>query len=150
MGLFTSIVRAPITGIVLLLEMTGSFSNLLSMFVVAVTSYLVAEVLKILPIYDYLLENMLQDKSIETYEEGTDDEVLIKLIVHHGSPGADKYVKDIHLPKGCLLVGIKRGKRDLIPNGDTLILPNDTLILLVHAYAEADIRQQMEKIMQGY
>lgn len=149
-GLFTSIVRAPITGIVLLLEMTGSFSNLLSMFVVAVTSYLVAEVLKSLPIYDYLLENMLQDKSIETYEEGTDDEVLIKLIVHHGSPGADQYVKDIHLPKGCLLVGIKRGKRDLIPNGDTLILPNDTLILLVHAYAEADIRQQMEKMMQGY
>lgn len=147
-GFFTSIVRAPITGIILLLEMTGSFSNLLTMSVVAVTAYIVAEILKSLPIYDYLLENLLKDSSIEKFDENDNTNILIQMIVHHGAYGENKNVKEISLPKGCLLVGIQRGDIDLIPNGDTVIQANDTLVLLVHAYAEGEIRQHLEEIMQ--
>ena len=38
-GYFTAIVRAPITGIILITEMTGSFSNLLSLSIVSIISY---------------------------------------------------------------------------------------------------------------
>ena len=147
-GFFTAIVRAPITGIILLLEMTGSFSNLLSMSVVAITAYIVAELLKCLPIYDYLLENLLNDGSVDKIGEDDNDRVLIQTIVHHGAYGENKSIKEIRLPKGCLLVGIKRGETDLIPNGDTIIHANDTLMLLVHAYTEGEIRQRVEEMMQ--
>lgn len=47
-GYFTAIVRAPITGIILITEMTGSFTHLLSLSVVSIISYIVADLLKVL------------------------------------------------------------------------------------------------------
>ena len=58
-GYFTAIVRAPITGIILITEMTGSFSNLLSLSIVSIISYIIADALKSEPIYDSLLKNLL-------------------------------------------------------------------------------------------
>ncbi|HBI27116.1 MAG TPA: ClC family H(+)/Cl(-) exchange transporter, partial [Peptococcaceae bacterium] len=57
-GFFTAIVRAPITGIILLIEMTGSFANLLSLTFVSIVTYITATLLKSKPIYDTLLRNM--------------------------------------------------------------------------------------------
>lgn len=45
-GYFTAIVRAPITGIVLVSEMSGSLSHLLSLATVSIVAYVVAEALK--------------------------------------------------------------------------------------------------------
>lgn len=59
-GYFTAIVRAPITGVVLIMEMTGSFSHMLSLTVVSVTAYVVAELLHSTPVYDKLLEGLLE------------------------------------------------------------------------------------------
>jgi len=59
-GLFTAIVRAPITGIVLLVEMTGSFNLILPLSLVAVVAYVTADLCKSEPIYDSLLRNILK------------------------------------------------------------------------------------------
>ncbi|MGI5876666.1 MAG: chloride channel protein [Dethiobacteria bacterium] len=58
-GYFTAIVRAPITGIILLVEMTGSLSHLLPLTVVSVVAYVTADLLKSNPIYESLLENQV-------------------------------------------------------------------------------------------
>ncbi|MGL4374132.1 MAG: ClC family H(+)/Cl(-) exchange transporter, partial [Turicibacter sp.] len=50
-GFFTAIVRAPITGAILITEMTGSFSHLLSLAVISLIAYTVAEFLRSEPIY---------------------------------------------------------------------------------------------------
>ncbi|MDR1791578.1 MAG: ClC family H(+)/Cl(-) exchange transporter [Propionibacteriaceae bacterium] len=55
-GCFAAIVRAPITGIVLLLEMTGSFVHLLPLTLVCITAYITAELLHTQPVYTALLE----------------------------------------------------------------------------------------------
>ena len=57
-GYFTAIVRAPITGIILITEMTGSFSHLLSLTIVSIIAYIVADLLKSTPIYESLLDNL--------------------------------------------------------------------------------------------
>lgn len=51
-GLFTAVVRAPITGIILITEMTGSFTNLLFVSAVAITAYITADLMRARPIYD--------------------------------------------------------------------------------------------------
>ncbi|MDR3073803.1 MAG: chloride channel protein, partial [Deltaproteobacteria bacterium] len=59
-GFFSAIVRAPITGILLLTEMTGSFAHLLPFALVSMTAYIVANAMKNPPVYDALLEAMLR------------------------------------------------------------------------------------------
>lgn len=61
-GLFASIVRAPLTGIILISEMTGTLSSLLPLSLVALVSYLTAEVLGGEPVYDQLLERILSKR----------------------------------------------------------------------------------------
>ena len=59
-GMFSAIVRAPITGIILISEMTGALSNLLPLSLVSLISFLTAEALGGEPIYDQLLERLLK------------------------------------------------------------------------------------------
>lgn len=58
-GYFAAIVRAPITGIILISEMTGIFSNLLPLAIVSLAAHITAEIMGGVPIYDQLLERML-------------------------------------------------------------------------------------------
>ena len=60
-GFFTAIVRAPVTGIILIFEMTGSLNHLLSITTVTIVSYVVADLVKAKPIYESLLENLLKN-----------------------------------------------------------------------------------------
>lgn len=57
-GFFTAIVRAPLTGIILLFEMSGSISQMLSLSIVSVTAYIVATLMRSEPIYDSLLKRI--------------------------------------------------------------------------------------------
>ncbi len=54
---FTAVVRAPITGIVLVIEMTGSFKLLLPMLSACFGAMVVTTLLREPPIYDSLAEN---------------------------------------------------------------------------------------------
>ena len=55
-GHFASIVKAPITAILLISEMTGSLNHLLSLAVVVIVSQLTSDILNSAPIYESLLE----------------------------------------------------------------------------------------------
>jgi CIC family chloride channel protein len=57
---FTAIVRSPLTGVVLLLEMTGSWTLILPMMAASLTAYAVPELLGNAPIYD-----SLRDRDVE-------------------------------------------------------------------------------------
>ncbi|GHV57329.1 hydrolase acting on acid anhydrides in phosphorous-containing anhydrides [Deltaproteobacteria bacterium] len=57
-GFFAAIVRAPITGVLLLTEMTGSLEHLLPFALVSITAYITADALHSEPIYDSLLADL--------------------------------------------------------------------------------------------
>ncbi|MFZ5950556.1 MAG: H(+)/Cl(-) exchange transporter ClcA [Candidatus Rifleibacteriota bacterium] len=61
-GLFTAIVRSPLTGIVLILEMTNEFFLLLPLMLVAIVAYGIPEYFANRPIYDGLLLYSLEKK----------------------------------------------------------------------------------------
>jgi len=62
-GMFSGIVRAPITGIILVAEMSGSLTQFPGLLIVSVVSALTANMLGCKPVYDELLENMLRDRA---------------------------------------------------------------------------------------
>ena len=57
---FTAVVRAPLTGIILVIEMTASFTLLLPMLAACFAAFVVAEALGNKPIYETLLERELR------------------------------------------------------------------------------------------
>ncbi len=64
-AMFTSIVRAPLTGIVLILEMTGNQEQLFALILACLIAYLVAEHARNMPIYEALLEEDLSEDEKE-------------------------------------------------------------------------------------
>lgn len=60
---FTAIVRAPLTAIVLIAEMTGGYELLLPLLTASFASYCAAEWLRDLPIYESLLERSMGKNS---------------------------------------------------------------------------------------
>lgn len=59
-GLFSAVVRAPITGTILILEMTGAYDLLLPLMLVSIVAYGVPELFKDKPIYEALLHRDLE------------------------------------------------------------------------------------------
>ncbi|MDR3281159.1 MAG: ClC family H(+)/Cl(-) exchange transporter [Synergistaceae bacterium] len=145
-GLFTSIVRAPITGIVLLIEMTGSFSYLLSLTIVSITSYVVANTTKVPPIYDSLLDNMTAGRGTASGE--SNKRVMIDIAVHHGAEFEGAYIRELQLPSQCLIVALRRGDKNFTPHGDTRIMANDFLTVMCDAEAEAEIHELLKEFFE--
>lgn len=147
-GYFTAIVRAPITGIVLIMEMTGSFTHILPLTVVAVIAYVVADLLKSPPIYEALLENMLRSENPELERESS-RKITVELIVKHNSQFGNRLVKDIPWPGKSLLVGIQRGDKHFIPKGDFEINEGDYITVLTDVNSESRIREILEEMNLG-
>ncbi len=59
-ALFTAIVRAPLTGIVLMIELTGKYDFMLPLLVSSLVAYGIAEALRDQPIYEALRERALR------------------------------------------------------------------------------------------
>jgi CIC family chloride channel protein len=62
---FASVVRAPLTGIVLIIEMTGHYDLILPLMVASFTAAIVADELFVPPVYDALLESQLASRRTE-------------------------------------------------------------------------------------
>ena len=56
---FSSVVKSPVTGSILILEMTGSFQHMLALLVVSLTAYVISDLTGGRPVYDELLDRVL-------------------------------------------------------------------------------------------
>ncbi|HAJ54408.1 MAG TPA: ClC family H(+)/Cl(-) exchange transporter, partial [Lactobacillus sp.] len=57
-----------------------------------------------------------------------------------------KLVRDMPWPKESLLIGIRRGEREVIPHGDTLIREGDTLVLLTDAAERVRVKKRIDAL----
>lgn len=144
-GYFTAIVRAPITGIILIFEMTGQVSQMLSMSLVSIVAYLVASALKSEPIYESLLNGLLKRRG-ERIPESKGEKLLQEFVICHNSLLQDKMIQQIEWPKNCLMVSIKRGGNELIPKGRTILFPGDILVTLTDEKDAPAVYDYMEEV----
>jgi CIC family chloride channel protein len=126
---FSAIVRAPLTGIVLILEMTGNYQQLFPLVVASLIAYLVAEHMHNKPIYEALLEYQLESGGERP--SGSREAILLDMAVEASSRMDGKSVRDLSLPKGCLLVTVNRAGREIVPSADTKLLSGDHLTVIV-------------------
>ncbi len=138
---FTAIVKAPITGCILITEMTGSFQHLPALITVSMAAFIVADLLKSKPIYDQLLDRTLASrKGRKLSDMDTSANTVLEAVVCLGSHLEGKLIRNITWPEHCLLVNIKRGDEQIIPRGDTKILAGDYLNILTNRKQEQKIK----------
>lgn len=61
---------------------------------------------------------------------------LLEVPVELGSPVSEKLISEVEWPKGMLIVGIKRGAKEIIPKGSTKLIPGDYLVVLTSEQTE--------------
>ena len=139
------LIKSAITlAIMLVVEMTGSFEHVLSLAVVAIVAYLVAEILRCKPIYESLLERMLENNELVSGDYD-DEKVIYHSIVSYNSFMVDKTLKEIKLPWNALIVSIKRLHGEIVPNGETVIKAGDNLTILTDNKNLKDVAEFVNK-----
>ncbi len=126
-AVFVGSVRAPLTGIVLISEMTGGYTLLFPICIASLAAYLVAEGLRDHPIYDALLEADLERSGhgVSRVEPRS-----MYIGVQIGSQVVGKRVAQAAMPRRCLIVGIERNGVTLLPAADTVLFAGDHLSIL--------------------
>lgn len=143
-AMFASIVRAPITGLVLVCEMSGSFTEFGAIALVCGVAYLTAELLKNEPVYESLFNMRYHAQTGVPIESKKD--ILFSYIVEMGATVVGKKLKDIALGEHTLIISIEREGESLIPNGEDIIMAGDVINIMVGENREIKLREKLEKI----
>ncbi len=131
-AIMTAVVRSPIISILLVSEMTGSFSYILGLCVVSIIAYLVAETLNNEPIYHSLLSRLLNKENIENERIlKVDQKTLLKFDIPVMGDIIEQRLCDIEWPCKMLIVSIERDGDEFIPDGDDIIEAGDEITVLV-------------------
>jgi H+/Cl- antiporter ClcA len=147
-GYFTAVVKSPITGSVLITEMTGSFGHLLPIIIVSMMAYIVSDILKGKPIYDELLQRILSKKVNNGQPDELNKKILLETVVCLGSHLDQCKVKDVKWPSNCLLVSIRRGETEIIPHGNTVIISGDYLGILANETQATQIDKALHSLTE--
>lgn len=142
-GYFAGIGKAPFSAIILITEMVGNLSHLMPLAVVSLIAYITVDILGGAPIYETLLQKILNEQKINLFSGKVDQ---LEFPIYEDSFYTQQRVRDIHWPQNTLLTHIRHGERNIIPNGDTIILPGDTLILIVDHKQRANTMKQLKKM----
>ncbi len=144
---FTAVVKAPITGTVLIMEMTGTFSHLLALITICLTSYITADVIGSKAIYETLLERILdKNKNPSERRKKSRGKSILEVPVMAGSRVDEKRVKEIEWPVRCLIVSIRRGEEEVIPDGNYQIYAGDFLVILADNEEAPLVKEELLKM----
>jgi len=86
-ALFTAIVRAPLTGIILMIELTGTYGFMLPLLVSCLCAYGVAEAMGNTPIYEALRQRSM--KTVIKAQENADKKKAAKMLAEETGGGTD-------------------------------------------------------------
>lgn len=129
-GGLSACVKAPVTSIVLVLEVTGSLSHILPVAVCTFAALFLSDALRTPPVYEaflgrYLHKNGYAAASAEQRGEAAE------FAVEYGSQAAGRLIREVDWPQGALVVGLRRGDEEIIPGGGTRILTGDYLLVMM-------------------
>ena len=141
---FAAIVRAPVTGVVLITEMTGDFTTLLPLVLTSLVAYLTAELLGTKPIYTQLLERIMGRSPAGRASRGhraalRDRKTVMEAEVDVGAHMDGRSVAEFGLPLGTLIVSVVRDGIEIIPDGHTILRAGDELEILTRENDLADV-----------
>ena len=147
-GFFAATVRSPITGVVLLAEMSGSTESLVAMIIVSLIAYVIPTLLGNEPIYESLYDRLLLNKNKE-YVRKPSRHVLSEYIVPLDCNYINFKIKDIPFPKNAIVVSVIRNGKYIIPTEDFNIRYSDQINILTDVNDYPFVREEIEDLFGG-
>lgn len=139
---FTTVVKAPITSIVMICEFTGSFAHLLPAIIAVFIGYLIGEIFRTEGIYEELLERYEKETHIrERLRE------VFTFTVERGAVAEKREVRDILWPAGARVTEIVRGEEKILPDGDTVLHDGDMLTVVCKTDKPDLVREELKHIL---
>ncbi|MDE7440503.1 MAG: ClC family H(+)/Cl(-) exchange transporter [Clostridia bacterium] len=122
---FTTIVKAPITGIVMVFELTGQFTNFLPVLLGVAIGYLLSMLFKLEPIYEKNLDGFIAEEKL--YENVKKERVTVTVQPH--SKADMNKVRSIIWPTNGLVVEVTTADgTTIVPDGEYTFNAGDTLV----------------------
>ncbi|MCI2173225.1 MAG: ClC family H(+)/Cl(-) exchange transporter [Atopobiaceae bacterium] len=149
-GLFAGVVRSPVTAIVLVFELTGSFDALLSLSIVSIVAYVTANLLKVDAFYEYLVARLLGLHEEDDKTPWTDDEKVLKThVVEVGSYLVNKSIAEVDWPDSVLVVTVTRCGKDTVARGSLRFQALDRVMLIMDAECEDEAERKISSYCRG-
>ena len=139
---FTTVVRAPVTGVLMTVELTWNFMFLLPALIGVAAGYLIGDVFRVRPVYERLLDEMLAEGGV-----GGTHPFAKRYTVTEGSPAAERTLRDLLLPADVRITSVERGERRFIPDGNTRLLAGDTVVAEGELADGSDAPGQLSEIL---
>lgn len=141
---FSASVHSPVTGTILIMEMTASYEHLLVLCAASLVALMVAQALKGQPIYTALLNRRLEKQRHVLAKEQRRN--LIELTVASGSTVEGKQIGTISWPGHVVIVDIKRNGKEIIPEFMTHLRAGDYIYVLTDSISSAEnVRDMIEQ-----
>ncbi len=148
-GMFAGVVRAPITGIILVVEMSGSLTQLAGITIAACCATLVANLLGTKPIYEALLDNLLKNGPKQQGFSGHHEPDIVTFSVPLDSAMAGRTLRELSLGQGCLVVSVERGSDELLPQADLRLQVGDYLSVAVPPEGRDALMQKLREKLRA-
>ena len=135
--------KAPLTALLLVTEMVGGLNQLMPLGICTLVAYIVADFLKMDPIYEVLAERLDKEHSTGTKGERTTFEVPIMV----DSPLVEKAIRDIKWPQQMIIAAVRRGAKEIIARGDTVLRSGDILIVVCDEGMVGKMNEEMTRLV---
>lgn len=140
---FTSLVKAPLTAIVMICEFSSSFAPLLPVIIAVSMAYVIGEISRTDGIYEELLE-------VYEHETGIPERAVKEVYKFTLSPKAiadKREVRDVLWPAGARVVEIVRGEEIILPGGDTVLHGGDILTIVCKTAEHEKVKDELAHIL---
>lgn len=144
--MFAASVRAPLTAIVLAFEVTVmDMDGLIGITAAVMIAYSVAELTKSKPLYEAMLERILERENIHKTEPMRE----FSLIVSKGSFAVGRIIRDLVLPDNTVIIKITRKTITFVPDGETEIEVGDAIIVACEAHNIVHNEKELNMLFSG-
>jgi hypothetical protein len=141
---FTTFVRAPITGLCMIFELTGQVQNFLPALLGIAIGYMVSELGHLQPGYEKLLEQFIEDEGLN---EGI-KKLRVQVVVMPNSQADGGEVRKIIWPANGLVVSVIRADGStLVPDGHTILAAGETLTFECETSDETQLMDYLYEIV---
>lgn len=140
---FTTIVKAPLTAVIMVCELTGSFAPLLPVIIAVSVGYTVGEISRTEGIYEQLLEEYEHESGIH----GQAVNEVFTLTLASGSLADRRAVRAVLWPAGARVTQIRRGEELILPDGDTVLHGGDELTVVCRTAEPQKVKDELTHIV---
>jgi H+/Cl- antiporter ClcA len=141
---FTTIVKAPITGIVMVFELTGQFQNVLPALVGIAIGYLISELFGTEAIYEKSLAMFIEDEKLY---EGTVKHT-VQVIIQPHSLADGELVRKIVWPTNSLVVELlHQNGNKTVPDGETVLRAGEVITVECEISSEEELYKYLYEIV---